>query len=418
MSYLVEAKNEFTIQIMNSLTPLIYDGLNSIYKEAIRVSKSNEILKMFQSFLKRIPKWSNAMIEEEKKRILSNVEYPEDILDLIKATVKSNIAILTFNGKSSNKRIDPKFYQNIDIGDFIHRIYIECAREIWNNPYLFYHIYEPIDLKRNQRDCFALIKIGIKEAIRKMLPRRFILETYLNEGLEDKTETNFEKILTENESKSVNKLVKQELDNGIYDGRNNFNIYNNRFGERKNSSIQNGGSKDDKTDTSTSDASIDSSETKSEKSFGSKILSIIDRGKATDNLGRSDITRINYEFLDTGKNNSLSNDKNEDVNILEKQLTPIPIKNISNLRGSAKDLKDVISHGSNIDTRIKDILNNDLGDSDLDVTSVYNLEKDPSNYQEVFSNSVKEDQVNNIVNSTDRRKNLEKNQFFANYLRV
>jgi len=26
--------------------------------------------------------------------------------------------------------------------------------------------------------------------------------------------------------------------------------------------------------------------------------------------------------------------------------------------------------------------------------------------------------VNNIVNSTDRRKNLEKNQFFANYLRV
>ena len=49
---------------------------------------------------------------------------------------------------------------------------------------------------------------------------------------------------------------------------------------------------------------------------------------------------------------------------------------------------------------------------------IYNLEKDSKNYQEVFSNSVKKDQVENIVNSTDRRKNLEKNQFFANYLRV
>ena len=413
MSYLVEAKNEFTIQIINALTPLIYDGLNSIYKEAMRVSKSNEILKMFQSFLKRIPKWSDIMIEEEKKRILNSVEYPDDILDLIKATVKSNIAILTFNGKSNNKRIDPKFYQNIDIGDFIHRIYIECAREIWNNPYLFYHIYEPIDLKRNQRDCFALIKIGIKEAIRKMLPRRFILETYLNEGLEDKTETNFEKILTENENKSVTKLVKQELDNGIYDDRNNFNIYNKRFEERKNSSIQNGGSRETATTTSTSSVrKIDSSETRSEKSFGSKILSIIDRGKATENLERK------YEFIETGKNSSLSNNKNEEINGVEKQLTPIPNKSISNVGGSANNFKDIASQGSNIDTRIKDILNNDLGDSDLDETSVYNLEKDPSNYQEVFSNSVKEDHVNNIVNSTDRRKNLEKNQFFANYLRV
>ena len=50
MSYLVEAKNEFTIQLVNALTPLIYDGLNSIYNEARKVSKSNEILKMFQSF--------------------------------------------------------------------------------------------------------------------------------------------------------------------------------------------------------------------------------------------------------------------------------------------------------------------------------------------------------------------------------
>ena len=165
MSYLVEAKNEFTIQLVNALTPLIYDGLNSIYNEARKVSKSNEILKMFQSFLKRIPKWNEKMINEEKKKILNNIDYPEDILDLVRATIKSNIAILTFENKS--KKIDSKFYNEVDLGDFIHRIYIECAREIWNNPYLFYHVYEPIDLKRNQRDCLTLIKSSIKKQLEK-----------------------------------------------------------------------------------------------------------------------------------------------------------------------------------------------------------------------------------------------------------
>lgn len=407
MSYLVEAKNEFTIQLVNALTPLIYDGLNSIYKEARKISKSNEILKMFQSFLKKIPTWNENMINDEKNRILNNVEYPEDILDLVKATVKSNISILTFDAKSRSKKIDKNFYKNVDLGDFVHRIYIECAREIWNNPYLFYHVYEPIDLKRNQRDSFSLIKASIKEAIRKMLPRRFILETYLNEDLDDKTETNFEKSVTKNEGKVIDKLVKQQLNNGFYDDRNSFNIYgDNKKSEnlkKRLTGLQNGGGESSTSrirSTSSSDSSVSVRKSeKTEKSVGSKILSIIDKSKQLNNRIDLDSSALPFDNQDINLNN-------------EKKLTPIVNQNSDVLDNTLN------SNVSNMDSRIKDILNNDLGDSDLDETSVYNLEKDPTNYQEVFSNSVKEDQVNNIVNSTDRRKNLEKNQFFANYLRV
>ena len=339
------------------------------------------------------------MINEEKKRILNNIDYPEDILDLIRATIKSNIAILTFESKS--KKIDSKFYNQVDLGDFIHRIYIECAREIWNNPYLFYHVYEPIDLKRNQRDCLSLIKTSIKEAIRKMLPRRYILEKYLNEDLTDKTETNFEKNLTEKEGKVVNKLVQQQLDNGLYDGKNSFNIYKN-FNETDNnvrvSSNQRGGGETSSSSSSSRSTKSERRSKKTEKSVGSKILSIIDRSKANNQIQNLDLESSTLPF-------ELPENKN--------QLTPIV--NVSQNGGSV-----VVENSqmSNMDSRIKDIINNDLGDSDLDETSVYNLEKDPSNYQEVFSNSIKEEQVNNIANSTDRRKNLEKNKFFANYLRV
>ena len=66
--------------------------------------------------------------------------------------------------------IDPKFYNHIKLPYFIHRVYIECAIELWNNPYLLYHDYPPIEIKRNHRDCILLIKDCIKETIRKLLP--------------------------------------------------------------------------------------------------------------------------------------------------------------------------------------------------------------------------------------------------------
>ena len=39
MSCLVEAKKEFTIQLVNTLSPLIYEGFNSIYNEARKLSR-------------------------------------------------------------------------------------------------------------------------------------------------------------------------------------------------------------------------------------------------------------------------------------------------------------------------------------------------------------------------------------------
>jgi hypothetical protein len=64
---------------------------------------------------------------------------------------------------------------------FIHKIYIECAKELWYNPYLLYHECSPYEIKQNQRECMNLIKECIKEGIRKMLPLKEILELYLKD---------------------------------------------------------------------------------------------------------------------------------------------------------------------------------------------------------------------------------------------
>ena len=67
MNVLVDAKNEYTIRIINILSPLILEGLTSIYNKAKEISTGENVLKIFQSFLKRIPKWNDEILNSEKK---------------------------------------------------------------------------------------------------------------------------------------------------------------------------------------------------------------------------------------------------------------------------------------------------------------------------------------------------------------
>ena len=70
-AFLVETKKEYTTQLVNILTPYIYEGLQSIYKTIRDISEEN-ILKIFQCSMKEIPKWNNSMICNETDRIMNN----------------------------------------------------------------------------------------------------------------------------------------------------------------------------------------------------------------------------------------------------------------------------------------------------------------------------------------------------------
>ncbi|VVU94871.1 hypothetical protein CPAV1605_596 [seawater metagenome] len=219
MNYLVEIKKEYTITLVNILTPSIYQGIESIYKESQQLGNEEDILKIFQGLLRRVPKWNQDLIEVEADRILTNSRCNDWLYDLVKAVIKSNIILLSNSSlrKKKNNTINPDFYENISFNDFIHKVYIECAREIWNNPYLFSHDYTPIDIKRNQRDALCLIKEAIQEAIRKMLPVRHILEEYLgNNIIED---DDFESSINEAQSQNVKSLLRKDLEQNIIENK-------------------------------------------------------------------------------------------------------------------------------------------------------------------------------------------------------
>jgi hypothetical protein len=355
LNLLVEIKSEYTTQLINILSPLIFQGIQSIYLEAKNIGKdkgeNNTILKIFQSCLKSIINWNPTIIENETNRIvtspfvmnkLNNLNYNYDWLnDLVKATLKSHITVLMFNPRSENpSKINPEYYQNIKLNDFIHGVYIECAIELWNNPYLLYHDYPPIEIKRNHRDCIIIIKECVKEAIRKLLPVKHILKMYLGDDDDSNNiidNNKFGKAMSDAEENYLTRLMNKDLSNNNLD-----------FNESKidNKSIQ-----------LTNEIQIDLNNKKSQDSI---ILDIINK--------QSSLTNVSDKLKKSDKQKKL-------------------------------DIKN------NIDSKIKDILNNDLkiNDSDINTTSI-TYSADNNNYQEIFSNSntSPRSQVNSIKKSFDK----------------
>ena len=193
---IVEIKNEYTQFLLNILTPLIYEGIKKLYKKADEYEKQFEkaindktnintenpgVFKIFQHFLLGIKNLNNCKIESEANRIKDASKCAEWFDNLVKSVIKSNIILLTYNASGKTcKIVEDRYHENIDINKFIHKCYIESARLFYDYPELMLSCHQNIDIKKNQRNAYELIRRAINDAIRQMLPMKLILEEYLS----------------------------------------------------------------------------------------------------------------------------------------------------------------------------------------------------------------------------------------------
>ena len=77
VNVLSEAKNEYSSRLVTILSPLMLEGIKSIFNDAYQLCIDNEeeekYLMTFQNFLSRVPKWNTTIIEEEKNRIFEEI---------------------------------------------------------------------------------------------------------------------------------------------------------------------------------------------------------------------------------------------------------------------------------------------------------------------------------------------------------
>ena len=185
ISILEEAKKEYTNQLIQILQPRLYEGFKSMYDDTLdalgkemeeRNTQGSSVIKTYQKILKDIPNWNQIMINKEYERILqtSKCDYLED---LIEAVFVTNIKIL------SSVQINSSASQNLNVNvpsahHFIHKCYIECAKEIYKNPYVFDNskLITPKEKHTNLREVLNYADNSINSAIRELLPIREILK--------------------------------------------------------------------------------------------------------------------------------------------------------------------------------------------------------------------------------------------------
>ena len=183
MNFIVETKKEYTINLINIITPFLYEGFNSIYDEAIKNSPRKEELKYFQKCLQCIPLWKDEIIKLECKRIMLESSCSDILEDLLNAVVKANIIVLSNVTPDSKNHTHINF--TVDFNKFIHHSYIEAARSIFQNPFLFLRNVTDNEKSRNRKETLEIIKIAIEETIRKMIPLDLVLKKYLGKTFDD-----------------------------------------------------------------------------------------------------------------------------------------------------------------------------------------------------------------------------------------
>jgi hypothetical protein len=204
VSALHESKNEWSSRLVTILTPLIIDGYKSILDEAIKLCKENgemdKYLMTFQNFLSRIPKWNTQIIETERKRIIekSGCNYLEDLVTCVHIIQLKILTSMRVGQKK--KKIDINIPK---LDDFIHKTYINVARKIYKNVYLFEVNVTPLQVQKHYRELEIIVQECILNTLRESIPVEAILKAYMDETVEeDIVEEIKEQIITEPKPKS------------------------------------------------------------------------------------------------------------------------------------------------------------------------------------------------------------------------
>lgn len=173
INVMVEAKKEYTAQLCNILCPLMIDTFQTMYIEAGKISNNKKVLIQFQKLLKEVPNWNNHMVSVHNDNLKNSCVW---FNDLLAAVFVSNVKILSaVRLKSVQRKISIKLPSN---NNFVHACYINAAKNIYKDPYVFSDTMTDNDREETLTKRFIEVIIT---TIQEMIPVQEILKTYVSQ---------------------------------------------------------------------------------------------------------------------------------------------------------------------------------------------------------------------------------------------
>lgn len=190
-----ESRNEWCGRLVSLFTPLITEGIQSIFDESWRMCVENDevgkYLMTFQNLISRIPTWNSVIIEEERKRIIerSGCNYLEDLITCVHIIQLKVLTCIRVGNKQ--KKIDLSIPK---LDHFIHKVYVNVARKLYMNVYLYEKNLTALQRQKNMRELELLIQECILVTIRESVPTEDIIRAYMDESEEHEEEVFVEQV--------------------------------------------------------------------------------------------------------------------------------------------------------------------------------------------------------------------------------
>jgi len=218
LANLQESRNEWCSRLVSIFTPLILGGVKSLFNESWKLcvdnDEPNKYLMTFQNLLSRIPKWNNEIIEDERKRIIerSGCNYLEDLITCVHIIQLKVLTCIRVGNKQ--KKIDISIPK---LDSFIHKVYINVARKVYSNVYLFDKNISPLQLQKNNRELENIIQECVLISIRESIPTEAIIRAYMDESVEHEEEVIIEDVNEEEEKVPEDIIVPEKEPEAIMD---------------------------------------------------------------------------------------------------------------------------------------------------------------------------------------------------------
>jgi hypothetical protein len=197
-SNLYQSRDELCARLVGILTPLIIEGIKSIFNEAVKMCVDNQevdkYLMHFQNLISHIPKWNGNTIETERKRIIerSGCNYLEELITCVHIIHLKVLTCVRVGNKQ--KKIDISIPK---LDNFLHKAYINVARKTYMNVYLFERggSITPLQIQKNNREFEIIVQECILSTIRESIPTEEIIRAYTDESMEIEEEVIVENIV-------------------------------------------------------------------------------------------------------------------------------------------------------------------------------------------------------------------------------
>jgi hypothetical protein len=205
---------EWANQLILRISPHIINGFQSIFNESVELCEKNnepsKYLMTYQNLLSRIPHWNQTIIDNEQNRIIkkSNCPYLEDLITCIHV---NQLRLLSYARAGTEPQ---KIEINIpELSLFLHRVYINIARKLYSNIYLFEIDISSLERQKRNREFELMVEACIMNTIRDNLPIEELLRKYIDETQE--IDVKREEVIIE-EPKKKEEEEKNKLNNELY----------------------------------------------------------------------------------------------------------------------------------------------------------------------------------------------------------